>query len=124
MTTLRTFGEVAIGLFFLIGAVFNAVWTLGHTDEFYSGFVEGAWLRPARSFVSDVIVPNARLFTILLIIFQVTVGVLVVTRGDLVTPALIAGGTFTLAAALASSPGGTVGNLILAAIQYALAFTR
>jgi len=36
----------------------------------------------------------------------------------------MAGGVFAVLAALASSPGGTVGNLILATIQSALALTQ
>ena len=72
----------------------------------------------------DLIVPNARVFTIALVLFQFTVAVLIFQRGDFVTPTLVAGGFFALAAALASSPGGTAGNLLLAGIQFALALTR
>ena len=124
MTGLRTFAEIGIGAIYLIGAVFNSIWTLGHTEEFYGGFAEGAWLGPAQSLIRDLIVPNARMFTIVLIVFQVTIGILILTSGDLVKPALIAGGTFAVVAALASNPGGTAGNLLLAGIQYALAFAR
>jgi hypothetical protein len=124
MTGLRTFTEIGIGMIYLIGAVFNSVWTLGHTDEFYGGFADGAWLGPARSLIRDLIIPNARVFTMLLIVFQVVIGVLIITRGDLVSPALIAGGSFAVIAALASNPGGTVGNLILAGIQFTLASAR
>ncbi len=124
MTGLRTFGEIAMGVIFLVGAGFNSFWTLGHTDEFYGSFADGAWLPPAESLIRDVIMPNGRLFTGLLIAFQTAVGVLVLTRGDLVKAALIVGGVFAVGAALASSPGGTVGNLILAAVQFSLAAAR
>jgi hypothetical protein len=40
-----------------------------------------------------------------------------------VRPALLAGGGFALVTAAACSPGGTVVNLALAAIQFTLAFT-
>ena len=79
---------------------------------------------PARSLIRDVVIPNARVFTVALIVFQLAIGVLILTRGDLVTPALVAGGTFAGLAALASSPGGTAGNMILAALQFALAAAR
>jgi len=124
MTGLRTFGEIAIGVLFAIGAVFNTVYTLRNSDEFYGGFAEGAWLKPARWFVDDVVIPNATVFTVLLILFQIAVAVLILTRGDLVTAALVAGATFAVLAALASNLGGTVGNLSLAAIQIALALAR
>lgn len=124
MTAIRTVGEIGIAAIYLIGAVFNSVWTMGHTVEFYGGFADGAWLRPARSAVRELILPNARLFTVLLVLFQVTVAVLILIRGDLVKAALIAGGVFALVAGLASSPGGTAGNTVLAGIQFTLAWAR
>ena len=35
----------------LVGAVFNATYTLGHGDDFYGGFARGAWFAPGRWFV-------------------------------------------------------------------------
>ncbi len=124
MSGLRTIGEIGMGLIYLVGAGFNSLWTFGHTDQFYGSFADGAWLGPARSLIRDLIIPNARLFTVLLIVLQVVVGVLILSRGDLVRTALIIGGIFALVAALASSPGGTAGNLFLAGIQFALALAR
>ena len=111
-------------MIFSIGAVFNTVYTLSHTDEFYGSFADGAWFGPARWFVNHVVLPNATWFTLLVILFQVAVAVLIFTRGDLATIALFAGATFALLAALASNPGGTIGNMALAAIQLFLALAR
>lgn len=80
-------------------------------------FAEGAWLSPARWFVDQVMLPNAKAFTVLLILYQATVAALIFTKGGLAAVALIAGAVFSLLAALASSPGGTVGTLPLAVIQ-------
>ena len=79
---------------------------------------------PARRLLSDVVVPNARVVTILVIVLQVIVAILILSRGDLVKLALIVGGTFALAVAVVSSPGGTIGNLVLAGIQFTLVFAR
>lgn len=111
-------------MIFSIGAVFNTVYTLSHTDQFYGSFSEGAWFGPARWFVNRVVLPNATVFTIFVIVFQMTVAVLLFTRGDLATVALFAGAGFALLAALASNVGGTVGNLVLAALQLTLALAR
>jgi hypothetical protein len=124
METLRNFAEIALGVVFGIGAVFNTVYTLSHTDEFYGSFAEGAWLAPGRWFVNQVVLPNATVFTIAVILFQVAVAATILTRGDLVTSALVAGAAFAMLAAFASSPGGTIGNLALAAIQIVLALSR
>lgn len=121
---MRDVAEIAIGVIFTIGAGFNAVYTFAHTDEFYGSFADGAWLTPGRWFVTHVVLPNGKAFTLLVIVFQMSVAVLVFTRGDLVSIALFAGTGFALLAALASSPGGTIGNLALAAIQLVLALAR
>lgn len=54
----------------------------------------------------------------LVIAFQIAVAVSILSRGSLVRPALLIGGLFALLVALFSSPGGTVGNVVLAAIQF------
>lgn len=124
MNGLRTAAEIAIGLLFGVGATFNTLYTLSHSNEFYGAFAEGAWFSPSRWLINNVVIPNATVFTIGLIAFQVALAVAILTRGDLVRTALIAGATFSVLAALASSPGGTVGNLVLAAIQAALVVSR
>jgi hypothetical protein len=121
MTVLRTVAEIGIGVLFGVGAVFHVVYTLRHGGEFYGSFADGAWLAPARWVINRVVLPNATVVTVLLILFQATVAVLIVTRGELVAGALWAGAVFAGLAALASSPGGTVGNVVLAAVQIILA---
>jgi hypothetical protein len=124
MTTLRLVGEISVGALFAVGAVFNAVYTLGHSGKFYGAWVAGAWHEPARWFLRTVIVPHAKAFTVSLILFETTVAALILGQGDLAGPALVAGTVFCIMAAAVSSPGGTVGNLALAAIQTALALAR
>ena len=46
------------------GAAFNSAYTLRHGEEFYTGFVEGAWFRPARRSTESIVVPNATPFTV------------------------------------------------------------
>lgn len=124
MDTLRSVAEIAIGVIYVAGAVFNATYTLSHTDEFYGSFARGAWFGPGRWLVNRVVLPKATVFTTVLIVFEAAVAVVIFTRGDLVTAALVAGAVFSVSAAVASSPGGTVGNLVLAAIQIVLALAR
>lgn len=113
-----------MGVIFAVGAVFNTVYTLRHSGEFFAEFAEKAWLTPARSITSRLIVPNSVAFTVLLIVFQVTVAASIVSRGDAVGPALVVGGGFAATVALFSSPGGALGNVAAAAVQFTLAATR
>jgi len=121
--SLRSAAEVVIGMLYAIGAGFNTVYTLRHGAEFYGDFAENAWLRPARSLTRHLIVPNATVFTVGLILFQPALAFAILTRTDMTGAALIAGGSFALVVAFFSSPGGTVGNLILAGIQLGLAWS-
>ena len=124
MDTLRSLAEIAIGVIHGVGAVFNTVYTLRHSADFYGSFADGAWLPPAEWFVRNAVIPNGVLFTVLLIVFQATIAIAILTGGDFVTAALLAGGTFALIVAFFSSPGGTAANLLLAVIQFGLALTR
>lgn len=104
--------------------MFNTVWTLRHQAEFYGDFADGAWLSPARSVIRNVVIPNGTLFTVLLIVFQVAVAIAILTLGDFVKVALLAGGAFSLAVAFFSNPAGSAAGLALAVIQFVLALTR
>jgi hypothetical protein len=121
---IRNILEIGIGLLFLIGAIFNSLYTFRHGDEFYGSFAENAILAPARALVRKLVIPHDRLFTILLIVFQLIVAFCILSRGDLVVPGLIAGAVFCFAAALVSNTGGAIANLVLAVGQLVLAFTR
>ncbi len=124
MTTLRLIAEIAFGVLYSVGAVFHTVYTVRHTRKFYGAFLAGAWHAPARWFLRTIIFPHAKAFTVSLIVFQIAVAIMILARGDLVRVALVAGAIFSAAAAVVSSPGGSVGNLSLAAIQVALAVSR
>ena len=74
--------------------------------------------------VRDVVIPRAKLFTGLLIAFQLLVAVSILSRSNFVEPALIAGAVFCFIAALISNTSGAVANLFMALIQMFLAFTQ
>jgi hypothetical protein len=122
--TVRTIAEIGIGLLFLVGAIFNALYTRTHGDEFYGSFAEGAWFAPSRAFVRRFVIPHSRPFTFLLIAFQLLVAFAILSRGSFVVYGLYAGAAFALGAAVVSSVGGAIANLVLAAVQFLLAFTR
>lgn len=121
--TVRNISELGIGLLFAVGAIFNATYTRKHSEEFYGSFAEGAWFAPGRWFVERFVLPNANVFNVGVIALQTVVAIAIVSRGVLTTVGLIAGAAFALLAALASSPGGTAGNLALAGLQVALVLT-
>ena len=119
--TIRTVTEVVIGVLYAMGATHQALWTLRHSEEFYVNMANRAWLPPAQIFVEKLLVPNSVTITVLLIVFQATVAIAILTRGPWVGPALVAGGVFSIVGALTGSPAETVGYSVLAGIHFWLA---
>lgn len=121
---LWTIGEVGFGLLFLVGAIFNLGYTLRHGEEFYGSFAENAWFPFSAFLIRWLVIPRASLFTILIIACQISVAILILSRGDFVKAGLIVGCLFCLVAAFVSSVGGAIGNLTLAALMALLAFSH
>lgn len=124
ISNLKNIVEIGVGLLFLVGAIFNVSYTFRHGEEFYESFAASAWFHPSRKLVRSVIIPQAKLFTILLVALQLSIAVTILSRGNLVQYGLIAGAVFSLAAALVSNVPGAIANLALAALQLFLAFTH
>lgn len=121
---LRSILEIGFGLLYLIGAIFNSAYTLRHGDEFYGSFAENALLAPARTLIRKVVIPHAKVFTVLLIAFQLVVAFCILSRGDLVVYGLIAGAVFNFGVVLVSNTTGAIASLVMAIVQLFLALTR
>ena len=119
--TVRTVIEVGIGLVYLIGAIFNTLYTRTHGDEFYGSFAKGAWFKPSRALIDRFVIPNSRLFTYLLIAFQLIVAFAILSSGPYAAYGLYAGALFNLGAAIVSNVPGAIANLVLAVVQFLLA---
>ncbi len=119
---LRNILEIGFGLLYLIGAIFNFLYTLRHGDQFYGSFADKAMFALASQFIRKVVIPRARFFTVLLIAFQLLVAVSILSRGNLVAPGLIVGTIFCFGAVLVSNPSGAIANLTMALLQIFLVF--
>jgi hypothetical protein len=121
---LRTIIEIGFGLLYLVGALFNYLYTLRHGEEFYGSFAQNALLGPSRKLVQSLVIPHSTIFTSLLIVFQLLVAFCILSRGTLVVPGLIAGAIFSFSVVLVSNIPGASANLLMAIVQVYLAFTR
>ena len=124
MDILVKIGEIGFGVLFLISAIFNASYTLRHGKEFYDNFATKAWFGPYRTLIRSIIIPHATLFTVLLIILLLTLALMILTRGSLVQPALIAGAAFGLAVVPASNIPGATANFLIAVTLTLLAIAH
>ena len=113
---LRNIIEIGFGLLYLVGAVFNAAYTLRHGEAFYGSFAESALFVPVSTLIRNVVIPNSMLFTGLLIVCQVLVAYSILSRGTLVTPGLIAGAVFCFAVVPVSNIPGAAANLLMAVL--------
>ena len=72
-----------VGGFYLAAAVFNALYTVPKTGEpdLLDGYADGAWFPVLEDFIRDVLMPNDQLLLVLVIVFEVAVGLAILNRG-------------------------------------------
>lgn len=120
----RNLAEIAIGVLWAIGSVAQGFDTLQNSEKFYNEMADLAWIRPARLFIEEVLLPNSVTVTAFVVMFQAAVAIGILTRRSAVGPALVAGGVFSVVGAITASPIATVSYLILAVIHFRLAKNR
>jgi hypothetical protein len=120
----RTILEFGLGVLYMIGAGFNFAYTLKNGEKFYGGFAEGTWFAPAKWFINKFVIPNPRIFTITLILFELFVGIALLSQGAYVGLGLLAGTAFCMYAVFVSNLPGAIANLALAVLQFYLASAR
>ena len=123
-TSLREIVEIGLGVIYLIGAGFNFAYTLKHGEKFYTGFAEGTWFAPVGWFIQKFVVPNPKIFTVTLILFQLFVGIALISQGPYVGLGLLAGTVFCMYAVFVSNIPGAIANLTMALVQFYLASAR
>jgi hypothetical protein len=116
--------EIGFGVLYVIGAIFNFLYTLRHGDEFYGSLADKALFVWSSQLIRDVVIPHARSFTILFIASQLVVALCILSRGTIVRPGLIAGATLSLAVVFVSNIPGAIANLIMSIFQVYLALIR
>ena len=116
--------EIGFGCLYLIGAIFNALYTWRHGEAFYGSFADKAMLGFSEQLIRRVIIPRARFFTGLLIVFQLLVAVSILSRGQFVATGLLAGAVFAFGVVFVSNVPGAIANLIMGVVQLLLALMR
>jgi len=121
---LRKTAEIVIGVLYAVGAIHQAFVVLPESGEFYVAMAAQAWIRPAQVFVEEVLVPNSAAVTVLVVVFEATLAIAILSRGAAVRWALVAGGVFSIVGALTGSPAETIGYGLLAVVHFWLARVR
>jgi hypothetical protein len=58
----RNIIEIGFGVLYLVGVIFNSLYTLRHGDEFYGSFADKALLIPLRQIVRKMVIPRTKPF--------------------------------------------------------------
>ena len=122
--SLRNILEIGLGILYMIGAGFNLAYTLKNGEKFYTAFAQRTWFAPASWFIQNFVVPNPRIFTVTLILFQLFVGIALLSQGPNVSLGLLAGTAFCMYAVFVSNIPGAITNLVMAVLQFYLAISR
>jgi len=123
-TTLQKILELGMGVIYMVGAGFNFAYTMRNGEKFYGSFADRTWFAPSKWFIQNFVIPNPRIFTITLILFQLFVGTALLSQGPYVKLGLLAGTAFCMYAVFVSNVTGAIANLVLALIQFYLATIR
>jgi len=113
--------RIFIGLAYLAAAVFNTVYTLPRSDQL-DGYAEGAWFGFLEDFMWDVFMPNGDLFMILVIVFEVAVALLILSRGRYVDVGVTASVLWVLGILPFLAWPYLLTNIILALMQGVILF--
>ena len=122
--SVQNFIEIGLGLIYMLGAGFNFAYTRRNEENFYTGFAERTWFAPASWFIQRIVLPNPGIFTVLLILFQLFVGIALLSEGPYVGLGLLAGTAFSMYAVFVTNVPGAIANLALAVLQFYLASIR
>lgn len=78
--TLAGVARIAVGLIWLAGAAFNALWTMRHLN-LYQGFADDSPLAVYRWLFGDVVGAHPAVWTVLLVIGEAILGLLTLGKG-------------------------------------------
>jgi hypothetical protein len=122
--SVRNILEIGFGIIYMIGAGFNFAYTRRHGEKFYALFADGTWFAPASWFIRNFVIPRPGIFTTTLILFQLFVGIALLSQGPYVRLGLLAGTAFCMYAVFVSKVPGAIANLAMAVLQFYLASMR
>jgi len=120
---MATILQLAVAALYLVGAAFNATYTLPRSDQL-DGYAEGAWFGFLEDFMWDVFMPNGEIFMIGVVLFEVALGLLILGRGPGVDIGVAASVIWVLGLLPFLAWPYLLTNLLLAGMQGMLALRR
>jgi len=115
--------RAVVGLAYLAAAGFNTVYTLPRADEL-DGYADGAWFAFLGDFIRDFWMPNGTPLMILVILFEIAVGLAILSQGRMVDLGVVASLLWVLAVLPFLAWPYLLTNVVLALLQGVLLLRR
>jgi len=110
-------GRICIGVFYLVSSVFNLFHTINNTQYLWTVCLENVRFSFQKDFLEQFVIPNEKLIVLLIVAFEVIVGVFILSKGISVKIGLILGILWVLFVAPFLPLGDILGHLILGILQ-------
>lgn len=112
-------GRLGFALVFLAGGVVNALIVTGNPD-LYTGFADFSFLPVYRQLWVSFVIPRVQCLVFLVALFEIMVALLLLLKGQAVRVGLYLGGIFMLFLFPFWWAGGSLINLVFAALLFTL----
>ncbi len=73
-------GRISLGGFYLVACVFNLFHTINNTQYLWAVCLENVHFSFYKEFLEQIVIPNEQLIILLVVVFEFTVGVLILSK--------------------------------------------
>lgn len=72
--------RISLGVFYLVAGVFNLFHTVNNTQYLWAVCLENVHFSFYKEFLEQIVIPNEKLIILLVVVFEFTVGVLILSK--------------------------------------------
>ena len=72
--------RISLGVFYLVACVFNFFHTINNTQYLWAVCLENVHFSFYKDFLEQIVIPNEQLIILLVVVFEFTVGVLILSK--------------------------------------------
>lgn len=110
-------GRICLGIFYLVSSFFNLFHTINNTEYLWTVCLENVRFSFQKDFIEQIVIPNEKVIVLLIVGFEFTVSMLILSEGIFVKIGLILGILWVLFVAQFLPVSDILGHLILGILQ-------
>ncbi|MFX0124637.1 MAG: hypothetical protein ACFFAE_13475 [Candidatus Hodarchaeota archaeon] len=81
--------RIGLGIFYLISCIFNLFHTINNTQYLWAVCLENVQFSFYKEFLEQIVIPNEILIILLIVVFELIVGILILSKGIFVKIGLL-----------------------------------